>query len=265
MMITYALLDYNRPIESELCLKSIHKFSKFPYQIVYISNGGNQDYVVDYYKRGLIDKLILRKKNSGCGLGTRECFNDFDLNSDYIIYVQVDQFMIREFPKEEITEYISLLYHSKFFYIDLAGNQGNGNPSERALLINKYNYRMIPNTIGGPGPYANYKWTEQSMQEYMRGNNFRFYIAPLLFSDNGKISRREYPNGGELIQFTDEKSVYITKPITQRIDFPNIKFTNEEWELILNNKWVNGTIPELHKNDSFKCWNRPISINDVNI
>lgn len=261
-MVTFALLDYNRPNESYLCLQSIHRFTKIPYNIVYLSNGGEQEYAIDFYKRGLIDKLILRKFNSGCGLGTRECFNDFNIDSNYIIYVQTDQFMIRDFIKEEFELYISHLESENYFYIDLAGNQGNGNPSERALLINKYKYQKIPNSIGGPGPFANHKWTEQSFQEYMKTNNLKFFTTDILFADNGKISRRQYPCGGELIQLTDEKSLFIIKPIKQRIDFPNLKLTDNEWNLILSNKWQNGDIPELHKKDSFKYWQKPWDIND---
>ena len=81
MIIDFLILDYNRPVESLLCLKSIKRHAKFDHNIVYLSNGGEQEYVYDYYKQGLIDKLILRKYNSGCGLGTRELFNDFNLNN----------------------------------------------------------------------------------------------------------------------------------------------------------------------------------------
>lgn len=260
-MLTYAILDYDRPKESELCLKSIHRYSKFPFNIVYLSNGGNQDYTMDFYKQGLINKLILRKKNSGCGLGTRECFNDFD--SDYIAYIQSDQFLCREFNQKELEGYLYLIYTNQFFYIDLAGNQGQGRFSERAFLMKKAYYQAIPNTIGGPGPYANEKWTEQSVQEYIERNKFKFYSSQLLFADNGKVSKREYPNGGELIMHTDTKEVFIIKPITQRIDFPNIKLTDEEWSQILSNTWVNGTIPINHKKDSFKYWKEPYNINNL--
>lgn len=262
-MLTYAILDYNRPQESELCLKSIHKFSKFNYNIVYLSNGGNQDYAIDFYKQGLIDKLILRKGNSGCGLGTRECFNDFNLDCRYIAYIQSDQFLYREFSQRELEGYLYLLYTNQFFYIDLAGNQGNGNPSERALIIDKYNYNKIPNSKGGPGPFANEKWTEQSFQEHMKENNLKFHSCPTLFLDNGKESKREYPCGGLLLMYTDTKQVFIVKDIKNRIDFPNIHLTDAEWSNILGNKWINGTVPELHKKDSFKYWERPYNIGDL--
>jgi hypothetical protein len=264
-MLTYCILDFNRPIESELCLKSIHLCTQFKdYQVVYLSNGGDQSYVLKYYQDGLIDKLILRKENSGCGLGTRELFNDFDLKSDLICYIQSDQFLCRHFTLDEYNFYKDLLNKNIFFYIDLSGNQGHGNYSERGHIINKYNYQKIPNTIGGPGPFGDEKWTEQSVQEYVRANNLKSYITnPILIADNGKVSRRGYPDGGELIQYTDEKSVFIVKPITKRVDFPNLKLTDSEWDLILKNQWVDGTVPELHKDSSFKCWQRPFSVKDI--
>jgi hypothetical protein len=259
-MITFAILDYNRPLESELCLQSIRKNAKFPHKIVYLSNGGVQDYAIKFYKDGLIDKLILRNKNSGCGLGTRELYNDFDLDSKYIIYVQCDQFLYREFSQQEIEFYIQQI-ESGYAYVDLAGNQGHGNYSERAHLMNKYYYQTIPNDIGGPGPYADSKWTEQCVQEFMKDK--KFIIAnPHLFADNGKISRREYPCGGCLVQYTDSKAVFIEKPIINRIDFPNLHLTDDEWAKIISGQWINGTIPQLHKESSFNVWERPYSIGD---
>ena len=262
-MITYAILDYNRPKEAELCLKSIHRFSHFPFKILFVSNGGNQDYAINFYKQGLIDKLILRKKNSGCGLGTRECFNDFDLESGIIAYIQSDQFLCRDFNKDELELYLSLLYTNKFFYIDMAGNQGNGRFSERAFLMPKHYYQTIPNTIGGPGPFADSKWTEQSVQEYIERNKFKFFTTKLLFADNGKVSIREYPDGGELIMHTDTKEVFITKPITKRVDFPNIHLTDKEWEEILTNSWAGGTIPIAHRKHSFTYWTEPYTIGNL--
>jgi hypothetical protein len=251
------VLDYNRPKESELCLESIEKFAKFNYKVIYLSNGGEQDYAIDFYKRGLIDKLILRKSNSGCGLGTRELFNDFDLDSDFVFYVQCDQFMVRDLSQEEIDFYISKI-KDNVAYVDLAGNQGRGIYSERAHFISKSFYNKIPNTIGGPGPYANQKWTEQSLQEYLKENGLKFAtINPLVFADNGKCSLREYPCGGQLLMYADTKQVFVLKPITKRVDFINIHLTDSEWEAILSNKWQNGTIPEQHRDYSFKVWEKP--------
>jgi len=258
------ILDYNRPKESELCLNSIRTFAKFEYNITYLSNGGEQDYVYKYYKNKLIDKLILRKINSGCGLGTRELFNDFDIDSDYVFYIQCDQFMVRELKEEEINFYIQNIKDNTL-YIDLAGNQGNGKYSERAQFINRHTYNKIPNDIGGPGPFANQKWTEKAVQEYMQKNNLKFItINPPVFGNNGKISYRQFPCGGETMHFTDTKQLWIIKPLKDRYDgWPNFNLTNEEWEKILNNQWENGSVPANHKKDSFVYWQRPHEIEDL--
>lgn len=265
MKFNFLVLDYNRPKESELCLQSIRKFAKFNYNIIYLSNGGQQDYVYNYYKNNLIDKLILRKFNNGCGLGTRELFNDFDIDCEFVFYVQCDQFMIRDLKQNEIDLYISKI-NNKTLYIDLAGNQGNGKYSERAHFINKNTYNKIPNAIGGPGPYANQKWTERALQDYIAKNNLEFItIDPPLFGNNGKISYRQFPCGGETMHFTDTKQLWIIKPLKDRYDgWPNFNLTDEEWVKILNNQWENGTVPVNHAKDTFKCWERPYDIKDFN-
>lgn len=261
-MYNILILDYNRPKESELCLWSIKKHAKFKHKIIYLSNGGEQDYVYSYYKNGLVDKLIFRKENSGCGLGTRELFNNFDLDSEFVFYVQCDQFMIRDLNENEVEFYKNNI-KDNILYVDLAGNQGQGKYSERAHFINKNTYNLIPNSIGGPGPFADRKWTEESVQDYMKENNLTFLsINPMIFADNGKYSIREYPCGGQLLMYTDTKQVFILKPIKKRIDFINISLNNEEWEQILNNKWVDGTIPLGHRNNTFHVWERPVEIGD---
>jgi len=264
-MVSFLVLNYNRPKETELCLKSIRKFTKFDHEIVLLNNGGEDHAAIfSFFNQGLIDKLILRKKNSGCGLGTRELLNDFNLDNDYIIYVQCDQFMVREFSLNELNYYKeSLIANQSFGHVDLAGNQGNGRYSERAHLTSKKFYNSIPNSKGGPGPYANELWTEESIQNFYKQNNLKFFVAKLLFADNGKISIREYPCGGRLTQYTDTKQVFIDIPIKSRIDFPNVKLTDQEWDSILNGTWIDGTVPEGHKNNSFLCWKNPFDLDII--
>lgn len=264
--VTYLVLNYNRPKETELCLRSIKRFSFFDHQITLLNNGGaDSDIIYSFYKQGLIDKLILRSENSCCGCGTRELFHSLELNSDYVIYVQCDQFMYRPVIEEEINSWIQLL--GKYFYIDLAGNQGNGRPSERASLYRRSDYLSIKfgkNEGHGPGPHAHLIWSEEVLQKHMKQNNLEFFtVKPHIFWDNGKNSIREYPCGGILMQETDTKAVHILNPISKRVDFPNIKLTDSEWQLILNNNWINGTIPELQKQDSFIVWNRPVCVEDL--
>lgn len=265
--ITYLVLNYNRPKETELCLHSIHSCSQFPFQVVLLNNGGDDiDFIYKFYKKGLIDKLILRKENSGCGLGTREIFNDFDICSNYVIYVQCDQWMNRIVTETEVNNWIGMIESKMYFYVDLAGNQGHGNPSERACFWDKNDYNKIYSIsydiVGGPGPYANCIWTEEHLQKYMKSRNLQFYTSPLVFQDNGKNSIREYPCGGILMQETDTKAVHILKPIKSRVDFPNIKLSNEDWDKILNNQWINGMVPQLHKTDSFLVWRKIVGLED---
>jgi hypothetical protein len=189
-MLSFLVLNYNRPKETELCLKSIKQFTKFNHEVVLLNNGGEDHAAIfSFFNQGLIDKLILRKKNSGCGLGTRELFNDFNLDNNYVVYVQCDQFMVRDFTIEELNSYKEALEQNKIAgHVDLAGNQGNGRYSERAHLTSKKFYNSIPNSKGGPGPFANELWTEEAVQNFYKENNLKFFVTKLLFADNGKIS-----------------------------------------------------------------------------
>lgn len=266
MKFNFLILDYNRPKESELCLKSIKNFVKFDHSIIYLSNGGEQEYIYSYYKQGLIDKLILRKENSGCGLGTRELFNDFDIDSDFVFYIQCDQFMVRALYEKEVLSYVESIKEN-ILYVDLASNQGHGKYSERAHFINKNTYNQIPNTIGGPGPFANQKWTEESIQDYMKENQLTFLtVNPPVFKDNGKISYRQFPCGGETMHFTDTKQLWILKPLKQKyLDWPNIELTDEEWGLVINNKWQNGSIPYKLKPHSFNYWKDIYNLDNIKL
>jgi hypothetical protein len=254
-----------RPVESKLCLQSLRENTKFECPIIFLSNGGDQDYVWQFYKNGLIDKLILRKTNSGCGLGTRELMNDFD--SEWVFYIQEDQYLGRELIQEEIGSYIKKINNNECCCVDLAGDQGRGRFSERAFFLNKNFYNSIPNDIGGPGPFADHKWTEQCVQEYIENNNLKIYHAPIAFGDNGKISFREFPCGGQTLHFTDTKQLWILRPLKREYhDFPFYQdLMSDEWKLILGGKWKGGTIPQYFNNPekSFKIWKRPSYLDDL--
>jgi glycosyltransferase involved in cell wall biosynthesis len=264
-LVTIAVLNFNRPKETELCLRSIQQYAQFKKEVILVNNGGeDSDIIYSFYKQGLIDKLILRKENKGCGWGTRECYNDFNPDSDWILYVQCDQFMGKVLDQETIDNYIKYLENKHAYCIDLAGNQGRGRFSERASLMNKSFYNSIPNTVFGPGPMANGKWTEQVVQEYFESplHKYKIALGKYCFFDNGKESIRDYPCGGRLKMFTDSKQVFIEKPITKRIDFPNVAFSDSDWEKVLNGTWTNGAIPEGNLKDSFVYWPRPYEVSD---
>ena len=259
--VSIVILDFNRPKEAELLLKSLKSNAKFPHEIVYLSNGGEQEYVLDFYKNGLVDRLILNKENNGCGLGTRQGFQS--AMCEWVIYAQVDQWLGRELHEINIEAFTQFLEinNKTHLYIDLAGDQGNGNFSERALFINRKRYLEIPEldkTIGGPGPWANYRWTENLVQEYMKEAGLTFLTGESVycFGNNGKWSQRSYPCGGETVHATDTKILKVIKPLKQKyLDFPNLKLNDQEWELVLSGNWPEeGKIPEADLKDSFTCW-----------
>lgn len=255
--LTIAILDFKREKESGILLDSLTVNLKVPSDILYCHDGPPEKYVIDSYAQGRIDKLILTKEPLGCGIQTRQLFHS--CMTEYILYCQVDQYLMRPFTEEHLNQCVEILNRPGVFYVDLAGNQGHGRPSERALIMKNKAYLDIPgidDTIGGPGRYADHRWTEQHLQEYMASNNLTFAsINPLFFVDNGKWSNRSYKCGGETCHSTDEKVLFIIKPLKQRYDFPNLKLSDSEWEEVLNGKWpAEGKIPEADKPHSFKAW-----------
>ena len=66
------------------------------------------------------------------------------------------------------------------------------------------------------------------------------------------------------MHFTDTKQLWILKPLKQKYaNWPNIELTEQEWELVLTNKWINGTIPERLKIHSFNCWQETYTSNNI--
>ncbi len=257
--VSIAILDYNRKNEADVLLASIKQNAKFTHDLVYVSNGGEQDYVLDYYKNGLIDTLILQKEGEGCGIGTRRAFQS--CMTDYVIYVQVDQFLAVPIGEEFIDACINYLNtDQKCFCIDLAGNQNRGKFSERAAFFERERYLSVPginNTIGGPGPYSNDLWTEKLINDFIESSGLYSATSKncYVFGDNGKRSIRHYPCGGITLHYADEKTLFILKPLKQKYDFHNLMLSESEWEEVLSGKWPeNGKIPEYWKDKSFKVW-----------
>jgi len=251
--ISILFLDFNKPEESKLALESIHKNAKFDYKLIYLSNGGDQDYVLDFYKNGLINNLILNKQNNGLGYGTEDLFRFCE--TEFAIYWQNDQIMGREVTQEEINYYINTLKNNlKVGAISLAGLPcGNNTYSERASIINTKFYNSIPKTHGGCGPFNHLKYNEQAIQEFFKENNYLFLpISNNIVIDNGKYTIRELPCGGLVRMRTDKKSVTWLKLPKEPYFFPDM--TKEEWENSIDGKWENGVIPIKYLKDSFNCW-----------
>lgn len=259
-LVSVVVLDYNRPKEAAQLMESLRANLLCASEVVWVSNGGEDRYVSPWFENGLITRWVRNRANWGCGLGMRLAAQA--CMTPWVILCQVDQFLRAPLTDALLNQLINELRRDDSnLYMDLAGNQGNGRYSERAHLINRERYLSIPGldqVIGGPGPYADHRWTEQHVQEYMAAAELRFLTlsgAPL-FVDNGKWSRRSYPDGAETLHSTDEKRLFILKPFTKRLDgFPNLKLNDAEWELALSGRWpAEGLIPEADKAHSFVHW-----------
>lgn len=256
---TILVLDYNKPVESELLLNSIKAGCQFDYELIYLSNGGEQEYVFDFYKRGLIDKLIINKKNTGCGNGTVELFKH--CSTKYAFYIQNDQILNCYITKKHIEGFINILENRYYNYrcVDLAGKQaGENNFSERAHFIDVDFYKNIPkgieNKYGGPGPFNYNKYVEQYVQEFFKQNKCHVFHTIPMFIDNGQTSIREIGDG-KYIHTCDTKVLKVLKQPTYKTDvYPPLN--DSEWECLLAGNWPpEGKIPEQWKAHSFKVWN----------
>jgi hypothetical protein len=253
--LAIGILDFKRESEARRLLDSLDEYLKVKADIIYCHDGPPPDYVMEFLREGRIHTLLTSSANQGCGIQTRRLFQAA-LPYPLFAYVQVDQYLVRPFDHQAFWGCAQMLMNAETFYVDLAGNQGRGNPSERALVMSPSKYLRIPGiheVRGGPGPFASEKWTEQHLQEYMKGNSLKFATAtPLYFADNGKWSRRAFSCGGETLHATDTKILMITKPLKQRYDFPNLKLSDSEWLEVLEGRWpVEGKIPEADKPHSF--------------
>jgi hypothetical protein len=252
-LISFLILDYDRPVESEKCLLSIKEHAQFKHQVIYLSNGGTQDYVLEFYKKGLIDKLILNKKNNGCGFGTLELFRLCD--TEYAFYVQCDQFMVHTLKDEHIDVFKRILKEPSVKAVDLNGGLSRGIYCERAHFISVPFYNSIPDKPGGgPGPFEHVEWNEGYVLNYFKENNYQSLVmSPLLFMDNGKYTIRNNFDGSIWKIRTDTKEVWMIKPPTEKYRVPN--FTDAEWdEVIKNQHWPPGKIPEKDRPYSFRCY-----------
>lgn len=262
--LTVAVLAYNRPAETERCVLSVRQYIKdapLAAQILCLSNGGDQDLARHLYDTGLVDTLLLNRCNVGCGIAMKQMAQA--ALTEWVMMVQSDQYAIRPYGWAELSHHIEYLQqHPEVLYVDLAGDQGHGRPSERAHLINRRRYLDLPgmdDVIGGPGPYAASKWTEQHVQEHC----VRFVSAAPLFADNGAWSEREYPVeygqhglAPRTRHRTDTKRLWVLSPFSRRVEgFPNLTLSEEEWSLVLDGKWPEeGRIPEADKPHSFVAW-----------
>lgn len=257
--IEYLILDYNRPDEALNLLKSIRANSSFKYKITYLDNGCGLDYPSKLKNIRLIDNLIINNKNIGCGAGTIQLFAQSF--ADYVFYIQVDQVQQTIINEEFVLSMIDLIENHGYSYIDLAGDQGHGNYSERAQFISPKFYNSIPKTIGGPGPWSEIKWTEECVQNYIKDNNLNYKSVYAnvygrnypIFGDRGKWSIRQEKDGTVWKHRTDTKTVSIISGDI-KMKHTYYPFSENQWNQILSTKECKDMVPDGWKNHVFQYW-----------
>jgi len=250
------ILDFNKPEESRACLESVEELCQFNKNVVFLSNGGNQDYVWELYKDGLIDFCIFSRENEGLGLGTSKLFNFSP--DERVLALQNDQIVGRPISQKEVDSIFDIMSEQGIPSISIAGGQcGNNIYSERAHFTNKSFYlgmeKNIPLGRGGAGPYHDEIWREESIQGYYEENHLAHITNyPAAVIDNGRSAVRENPDGSVWKHLPDTKQLWlIGGPVKEKFVYP--KFTEKEWdEVISSQSWPDGKAPELQVESAFK-------------
>lgn len=257
------VLDFLKEEETRLCLESVKRHIKVDHTVIYHHNG-QADYPSALLKEGLVDTLVQTKQNHGLGLGTRALFAA--TFSPYSLYLQNDQYLMRDFTEDDLAAMVDILEHEprhgdpRIASISLAGAPcGLGVYSERAHLIltRQYKYWESLGRLGyyGAGPYHDGPWREAQIQEMYRvhGKWHMFWPQPFVV-DNGSRAIRENPDGSLWEHFPDTKALWLRRgPVRERYVYP--RFTESEWASVLNTQiWPDGQIPEQEQKESFHVW-----------
>ncbi len=259
--LSFLVINFSRDGETHLCLKSIRDNCKIPHRITLLDNGSLESQIAyNFFKEGLCDDLILKNENDGGSLGEQDLFNF--CKTPYAIFVQCDQILNKEIIQETFTRFKQIVdYDSHIRCIDMAGGQAGMNIySDRAHFINRDFFNAIENKPewgpGHEGTVENGQHSEGYIQDKFKRMGWRV-IHTDHFTDNGKWSIRQIQgNNGISKHSTDSKQLFwVERPNHVGPDgsFPNL--TKREWELSVNGEWIDGTIPENWKRDSFTYWN----------
>lgn len=253
--VSYLILDFNRPEEGELLLTSLQSLARHPKEVVYLCNGGNSSYAIDFYNRGLIDTLIIKKDGDGGGFGQTDLWRY--CKTKYAFFLQVDHILVSEIKQETINYFIDLLENKSFKCIDLNGDQSNkGGWTDRAhFMSSEFFNSLAPFPNGGPGTEnEGFFWNEEYLGNTFANNGFKIaHISPLFFRDCGKWSVRQAGDG--LYKYRcDTKNLYVLGKPTYRTEvFP--PFNDSEWELAINGNWPkDGMVPKQWEKNSFIYW-----------
>lgn len=248
--LSVLVLDYRKPEETLACLQSLRTHLKVPAKVVLLDNGGVSDYAWQYYKDGLCDVLLSKRKGQGGGAGQTDLFRWCD--TEFALFVQQDQILLRDIDSLVFAEFTRLLL--AYQCIDLNGDQSRrGVWTDRAHLIRTSFFNSLaPFPNGGPGNDAA-PWNEAYLQRVFTERGFRIaHVDPVFFRDNGKWSVRE-AGDGLYKHRCDTKRMTILKRPTYRTDvYP--PFTDAEWTRVLDGQWTDGDIPEQWRAHSFTHW-----------
>jgi hypothetical protein len=260
----FLILAYERQQESQILLDSIARRVKIPrenYWVTYLDNGSqDHDKVLEWYKSGLIDQVVLRRKNTGGSWGMVDLANL--CQSEYAFLVQNDQFLIEDINEMIIDGLILGLGSSKI--VDVAGFQaGAGKFSDRASFVRVSDYKEWTKNLEnyGPGYEGNHEdkelndHNEGKVQKLFEKNNWKVCgTSHILFGNNGKWSVRKNRDGSIWKHSTDEKRQFLLSgPVKEKSSYP--RFNEEEWNYVLTNQsWPDGQIPEGEKQHSFLYW-----------
>ncbi len=258
-LVSFLILDYKKELETIQCLESIKKHANFPHKIIYLDNGGKDEFYPDNIYRDNLCDVIIRKKNGiGGGFGQTDLIRFCD--TEYFCFVQNDQFLQYPITEDVIYYFISLL-NKGYHCVDLNGDQsGRGIWTDRAHFMRTDFFNSLgPFPNGGPGYDGGAKWNEQYLQEVFEKNNYQIaHIKPTLFVDNGVWSIRE-SGDGIFKHRCDKKELFIIKQPTY-LDSVYPPLNESEKNDILSGNWPIwgkdqvGRIPEAWKAHSFKFW-----------
>lgn len=263
-LVTFGVLDFCKPRESRLCLESVKRHVKIPHKVVFCDNGSGEDYPLQFVREGLVDQLIVNRASTGLGLGTRDVMNASF--SPFTIMMQNDQLFVRDLTQTDFDSLISQLgqdtAQGKIASINLAGPVTEpGRYSERCHLVFTTFYRQMEHNgvlgYAGAGPYHHAgDWREKTIQDLYAAQNLIHWTPPTTqwVKDNGVYALRDEHEGGVFLHRTDTKTVFVIVPPTGPKNPAYPKMTEAEYEQAKRGEWVDGSVPEQEKADSFDCW-----------
>lgn len=253
--LSLLVLDYSRPKELLQVLQSIKRHVKCDHEVVVHSNGGHQGHCIQYYDTGLCDRLILNKLNNGAGRGCVDLFN-YCL-TDYAIYLEGDQPLIRDVTEEEWRRWAKALEVGTAAPVaSMVGRVTHGNFSQRAFFAHVPSYRELARSMpnGGPGTDRKHDTNEYWMQQHILENGLILFAPPAVVIDMGLWSVNENADGSVWLHETDRRGLWLIRgPVKEKAAYPSL--SDAEWAQLLDYQvWPDGTIPEKDRAHSFIYW-----------